>query len=132
MRELVDNILNDRFVEANSNLTDRINEIFESIIDEIKLKVASEFSIDESNVYKMGREKSIRLRIRKGKVQRRVVKSTTPGYIERGGRLTRMSPQERRHRKMGQRTAKFKRRHALQQTIRKRKVALKRRKALGV
>jgi hypothetical protein len=115
MRELVDNILNDRFVEANSNLTDRINEIFESIIDEIKLKVASEFSIDES-----------------GKVQRRVVKSTTPGYIERGGRLTRMSPQERRHRKMGQRTAKFKRRHALQQTIRKRKVALKRRKALGV
>ena len=59
-------------------------------------------------------------------------RSATPGYVYRGGKLVRMTPMEKRHRKMAARTSKFKRRHELQQSIRKRKVALRRRKALGV
>ena len=102
------------------------------LLYELETEFKVKFTIDEANVYKMGREKNIRLRIRKGKIQRRVVKSATPGYVYRGEKLVRMTPQERRHRKMAQRTAKFKRRHELQQSIRKRKVAFKRRKALGV
>ena len=89
-------------------------------------------SIAEAGVYKMGREKDIRIRIRRGKLQRNVIKSATAGYVYRGGKLVRMTPMERRHRRMAARTAKYKRRQGMQQSIRKRKVALRRRKALGV
>lgn len=130
MRYLVDAILNGSLVEAKVCFEEHIGEIFDEILDEIKVKVASE--ILESNVYQMGREKNIRLRIRNGKIQRRVVKSAVPGYVYRGDKLVRMTPQERRHRKMAARTSKFKRRSELKQSVRKRKVALRRRKALGV
>lgn len=135
MLDLIDEILDGEFSEAKLTLEDRIEDIFYKKLDELKIKLAKEFSaknIDEANVYKMGREKTIRLRIRKGKIQRRVVKSATPGFVYRGGKLSRMTPQERRHRKLGARTAKIKRRSEMQQSMRKRKVALRRRKALGV
>jgi hypothetical protein len=135
MLELVNDLLDGNLVEAKIALEDRINELFYEKLDVLKRKVAENFSttdLKESNVYKMGREKNIRIRIRKGKIQRRVTKSATPGYVYRNQKLVRMTPQEKRHRKMAARTSRFKRRHELQQSIRKRRVALRRRKALGV
>jgi len=135
MIDLIDEILDGELAEAKETLHDRISELFYQKLEELRNKVAKEFdvvSIAEAGVYKMGREKDIRIRIRRGKLQRNVIKSATPGYVYRGGKLVRMTPTERRHRKMGARTAKFKRRHELQQSIRKRNVALRRRKALGV
>jgi hypothetical protein len=135
MIDFIDEILDGELSEAKETLHDRLSQLFYEKLEELKIKVAKEFdvtSISEAGVYKMGREKDIRIRIRRGKLQRNVIKSATPGYVYRGDKLVRMTPTERRHRKMGARTAKFKRRHELQQSIRKRKVALRRRKALGV
>ena len=135
MIDLIDEILDGELAEAKETLHDRISELFYQKLEELKSKVAKDFdviSIAEAGVYKMGREKDIRIRIRRGKLQRNVIKSATAGYVYRGGKLVRMTPMERRHRRMAARTAKYKRRQGMQQSIRKRKVALRRRKALGV
>ena len=88
--------------------------------------------LSEGNILRMGRTKMIRVRIRRGKVQRRVKKSAVAGYVMRGGRLTRMTPMERRHRKMGARRSKFKRRAKLRQSLRKRRMSLRKRTAMGL
>ena len=135
MIDLVDEILEGELSEAKLTLENRLEELFYQKLEELKSKVAKDFgatSISEANVYKMGREKNIRIRIRNGKLQRRITKSATPGYVYRNKKLVRMTPTERRHRRMAARTSKFKRRQGMQQSIRKRKVALRRRKALGV
>jgi hypothetical protein len=80
----------------------------------------------------MGRTKLVKIRIRGGKVQRRKKVSGIKGYTMRGGRMIRMSPQERRNRKMAARKSKFKRRAKLGQALRKRKMSLRRRGSLGL
>ena len=79
----------------------------------------------------MPRVKIVKLRIRNGKIQRRKKVSTVPGMTVRNGTLKRMSPVERRNRKMGQRRGKLKRRVKIQQAIRKRKRSILKRKRLG-
>ena len=104
--------------------------IIESL-EEKKFEVASEF-VSEANIMKMGRSKLIRVRIRGGKVQRRKKLSAVPGYTYRNGRLVRMSTMERRRRKLGARKAKLKRRGKMAHILRKRRISLRKRKALGV
>lgn len=77
------------------------------------------------------RVKVVALRIRNGQVQRRKRVSNVPGFTLRGGKLTRMSPTERRRRKLGARKAKIKRRSKIQQIVRKRARSIKQRKRLG-
>jgi hypothetical protein len=88
--------------------------------------------LSEGNVLRMGRTKMVRVRIRQGKVQRRRRLSSVKGYTIRGGKMIRMSPMERRNRKMGARRSKFKRRAKLRQSLRKRKMSLRRRTAMGL
>ena len=88
--------------------------------------------LDEANVQKMGRVKLIRARIRGGKVQRRKKVSAVKGFTLRGGRLTRMSPQERLKRKRGARRAKIKRRAKASRIRMRYQRALRRRKSLGL
>ena len=83
-------------------------------------------SLDEA------RFKIVKARIRNGVVQRRKKVSTAPGLTFRGGKLTRMSPTERRHRKMGQRRGKLKRRAMMSRTLRKRTMSLRKRSRLGI
>jgi hypothetical protein len=85
-----------------------------------------------NNVQKMGRLKLIRLRVRNGKVQRRKKLSNTKGYTIRHGHLMRMSQLERRHRKLGARRAKIKRRAERSKILRKLHIALRRRHNLGL
>ena len=99
-----------------------------SLVSEIVRQIISE----ASNVQKVGRKKIVRARVRGGKVQRRKVVSGVKGYTMRGGRLIRMSPGERRRRKLGQRKGKIKRRAKLARALIKRKRALIKRKALGL
>ena len=77
------------------------------------------------------RIKVVKLRIRNGQVQRRKRVSNVPGFTLRGGKLTRMSPTERRRRKLGAKRAKIKRRSKMQQTLRKRARSILKRKRLG-
>ena len=85
----------------------------------------------EEKLYE-ARIKIIKARVRGGKVQRRVKKSNVAGMTLRGGKLTRMSPAERRRRKMGARKAKLKRKSQMGRILMKRKRSMNRRKAMGI
>ena len=133
MRDIVEKILSNKLIDAQSLLEDKIYEILEDKLTEIKARIALEmFDLDEGNIQKMGRTKLVKIRIRGGKVQRRKKVSGIKGYTMRGGRMIRMSAQERRNRKVAARRSKFKRRAKLGQALRKRKMSLRRRGSLGL
>jgi hypothetical protein len=133
MKDIVEKILSNKLIDAQSLLEDKIYEILEDKLTEIKARMALEmFDLDEGNIQKMGRTKLVKVRIRGGKVQRRKKVSGVKGYTMRGGRMIRMSAQERRNRKMAARRSKFKRRAKLGQALRKRKMSLRRRGSLGL
>jgi len=88
--------------------------------------------IADANVQKMGRKKLIRVRVRGNKIQRRKIVSAVKGYTIRGGKLVRMKPAERIHRKRAARRAKLKRRSKLARSLIKRKRSLRKRASLGL
>jgi hypothetical protein len=91
-----------------------------------------EFLLNEGVVQKVGRKKIVRVRVRKGKIQRNKTFSNMPGYTIRGGKLVRMSYHERRDRQLGVKRSKFKRAAKLKQSLRKRRTSLRKRGALGI
>lgn len=89
--------------------------------------------IDEAlNRMRQGRVVLIRRRIRKGKLQRNVRRSAVRGFTLRRGKITRIPVAKRIHMRIVQRRAARKRKAHLQQTLRKRKLSLRKRKALGI
>lgn len=133
MKDFVSKLLAGSLVEARELLEDKLDELIEERLTEEKAKLALEmFDLEEGNIQRMGRMKLIRVRIRKGKVQRRKKVSAIKGFTMRHGQMTRMSPMERRHRKMAARRSKFKRRAKLGQALRKRKMSLRRRNSMGL
>jgi hypothetical protein len=133
MNDFVSKLLAGSLVEARELLEDKLDELIEERLTEEKAKMALEmFDLDEGNVQKMGRMNLVRVRIRKGKVQRRRKVSGVKGFTYRGGKMIRMSPMERRNRKMAARRSKFKRRAKLGQALRKRKMSLRRRSSMGL
>jgi hypothetical protein len=139
MSALVSKLLSNNLVEARNELEVKIKSLVMEKLNQIRLRIAAElgdeFGVDlvtEANVMRMGRTKLVKVRIRKGKIQRRKKLSAVKGYTIRGGKLTRMSPLERRHRKMSARRSKFKRRAKLRQSLRKRRISLRKRTALGL
>lgn len=141
-KKIIESIILDDFNSANETLSESFVEILKNKLSEAKKIVAAKYgvaelaealeSIDEANVTKMGRLKMIKARIRGGKVQRRVKKSAVPGLTLRGGKLVRMSPSEKRARKMGARRGKIKRRAKLARALMKRRRSLMKRKAMGL
>jgi len=85
-----------------------------------------EEQLDEARV------KIIKARIRGGKIQRRKKVSNVEGYKVSGGQLQRMSPAERRNRKLGQRRGKIKRRSKMTRTLMKRQKSIRKRTSLGL
>lgn len=141
MKDFVSKLLQDKIVEAKEVLNQRIQDLVNERLNQVKLRITAEMyddfeveeeELSEANVQRMGRTKLIRVRFRAGKVQRRVKKSAVPGFTIRGGKLVRMLPQERRRRKMAARRSKFKRRSKLRQALRKRTMTLRKRKAMGL
>jgi hypothetical protein len=138
MDGFIDKLLNNQLVESKEVLDQYLNDLVDQKLDQIKLRLASEMfeisNISEAvrNVMKIGRTKTFRVRIRKGKIQRRKKLSAVKGWTIRGGKMTRMSPIERRNRKMGARRSKTKRRAKLGQSLRKRIMSLRKRRAMGL
>ena len=133
MKDFVSKLLAGSLVEARELLEDKLDELIEERLTEEKATMALEmFDLDEGNIQRMGRMKLVRVRIRKGKVQRRRKVSGVKGFTFRGGKMIRMSPMERRNRKMAARRSKFKRRAKLGQALRKRKMSLRRRSSMGL
>lgn len=90
------------------------------------LEEETEEQLDEARV------KIVKARIRGGKIQRRKKVSNVEGYKVQGGQLKRMSPVEKRNRKLGQRRGKIKRRAKLTRTLMKRQKSLRKRQSLGI
>lgn len=93
--------------------------------------------LDETKHYvpttrRMGRLKLIRVRIRSGKVQRRKKLSAVKGWTLRHGRLIRMRPAEKLHRRLAARRAKIKRRSKKALIHRKTVIAMRKRRNLGL
>jgi len=132
--EFVSKLLSNNVVEARNILGNRIKELVDEKVNQLKMRLTAELydKLDEANVLKMGRTKLIKVRVRKGKVQRRKKFSNVKGYTIRGGKLTRMMPAERRHRKIAVRRSKFKRRAKLNVALRKRRISLRKRRAMGL
>jgi hypothetical protein len=130
MRDFIDCLFYGDLAEAKEALVDRIEELVAEKLEQVEVEIVDE--LDEGNIQKMGRTQLVRVRFRKGKIQRRVKKSAVPGFTIRGGKLTRMMPQERRNRKLAARRSKFKRRSKLRQSLRKRQISLRKRKAMGL
>lgn len=147
-KKLVESIFTEDLNQASESLSESFTEILKQKLTEAKKIVATKYGvaelaealdsakddeqIDESNVVRMGRLKLIRARIRSGKVQRRVKKSAIPGMRVSAGKLVRMTPTEKRKRKIGARRAKIKRRAKLARALMKRRRSLMKRKAMGL
>jgi hypothetical protein len=139
MKDFVSKLLNGNVLEAKEILQKKLNELADEKLTHRKAEIAlSMFDVlDEANVVKTGRTKVIKVRFRrnaKGRivVQRRKKLSAVKGYTTRGGKLVRMSPSERRNRKLAARKSKFKRRAKLRQSIRKRTMTMRRRSSMGL
>lgn len=90
----------------------------------------AEFISEAGTPYTGTRIRRVKVRIRGGKVQRNVKKSGVKGYVLRGGRLQRMSAAEKRHRKMGARKGRIKRRASRARALMKRRRSMRRLNAL--
>ena len=85
----------------------------------------SEEEMDEARFAKVNR-------VRAGQVQRRKLVSLTPGYKIIGGKLVRMSSQEKMHRRIAQRKAARKRAPKMAMILRKRTKSNKKRTSAGI
>jgi hypothetical protein len=137
MKDFVSKVLAGKLTEAKEALTHRIEGLLDEKLQQVKQNIADEIygkCVTEGirNVLKTGRTKIVRVRIRKGKIQRRKKLSGVKGWTFRGGKLTRMSPLERRNRKVAAKRSKFKRRAKMRQSLRKRQMSLRKRRAMGL
>ena len=85
----------------------------------------SEEEMDEARFAKVNR-------VRAGEVQRRKLVSLTPGYKVVGGKLVRMTSQEKMHRRIAQRKAARKRAPKMAMILRKRTKSIKKRTSAGI
>lgn len=136
---LVEALLSGDLNKARELMEEKIEQLFEEKLDKRKEEITADYFeegappyLQERNVMKVGRAKIIRVRVRNGKVQRRKKLSAVKGYTIRGGRMVKMPTQELRNRRMGARKAKIKRRGKMNQILRKRRISLRKRRALGV
>lgn len=99
-------------------------------MDSLKPNSFKEFISEAATPFTGSRIKRVKVRIRGGKVQRNVRKSGVTGMTLRGGRLVRMSAAEKRHRKLGAKRGKMKRRASRARALMKRRRSMRRLGAL--
>lgn len=96
------------------------------------MNAVADYMENEDESLDEGRINIVKVRIRGGKIQRRKKVSNVAGFTMRAGKLTRMSPTERRKRKLGAKKAARKSRAKRSQMLRKRRMSLMKRQRLGV
>lgn len=135
------NVQEEIIASLNDIATHKLNLLKAAIALDLqeKIKFATEEieeveQLDEAsrNITKQGRTNIVKLRVRGGKVQRRKKVSAVKGYTIRGGKLKRMSMQERLRRKRGQRRGKIKRKAKMARALMRRKRSMRRRSSLGL
>lgn len=138
MDNLIEQIMSGKFQDARASIVERLNTIRETSFVQMKSMIGDSIgaSVDaqmtEDNVVHRGRITLIRRRIRKGKIQRNVRKVAAKGYTIRKGKLTRIPAAQRIHMRLKARRAAIKRRAKFQQSLRKRKMSMRKRTAMGI
>ena len=89
-------------------------------------------TLSEGNIVKTGRVKLIRRRIRAGKLQRNIRKSSVKGWTLRGKKLVRIPAAKRIRMKIVAKRSARKRKGKLQNILRKRRMSLRKRKSMGI
>jgi len=120
-----------RFSDAKSLITASLDQIIEKKLAVLR-KVIAESMFTEANRMRQGRVVLIRRRIRKGKLQRNIRRSAIKGFTLRHGKITRIPVAKRIHMRIVQKRAARKRKSHMQQTLRKRKLSMRKRRALGI
>jgi hypothetical protein len=133
-------IIEGKLAEAKEEFYALMEEKRERLILEAKKKFVAETYQDEWEVETLEEGKRfniVRVRIRKGKVERRRKVSNLPGYTFRKkgdgpAKMVRMSPIERRKRKISQRRGAVKRRGKMARIQQKMKRVRLKRRSLGL
>lgn len=133
-------ILSGKLAKAKEEFYALMEEKRERLILEAKKKFVAETYQDEWEVETLEEGKRfniVRVRIRKGKVERRKKVSNLPGYTFRKkgdgpAKMVRMSPIERRKRKISQRRGAVKRRGKMARIQQKMKRVRLKRRSLGL
>lgn len=120
-----------RLIEAKATFIDALNQIVERKLSKLRTAMGL-IMFGEANRMRQGRTILIRRRIRKGKLQRNIRRSAVKGFTLRRGKITRIPVAKRIRARIVQKRAARKRKAHLQQSLRKRKLSLRKRKALGI
>jgi hypothetical protein len=130
---LIESILSGDLSTANKLFAVRLSRILAEKINDRKVDVTDSIISEKiQNVRRIGRVKLVRMRIRRGKLQRRRKVAAVKGFTIRKNKVIRMKPKERLHRRMAARRAKIKRKAKKATILRKRKMAFRKRAALGI
>lgn len=138
MSTLVTAIMTGRMQEARQAIHAHMDAIRERYCVQLSSMIGDQIGqqsderLVESDVMHRGRITLIRRRIRKGKLQRNVRRSSVKGYTVKQGKVLRIPAAQRLRMRMRARRASIKRRAKLHQILRKRKISLRKRKALGI
>lgn len=132
-RTVIDHIKRRKLSEAKDILYKKIQEETEIVLEDKKrwLQAETILSDEEKQLIEAARFRIVPVRIRRGKIQRRRKVSKIGGYTFRGGKLKKMSPKERRNRRISQRRGKIKRRAKMSRSLIKRKRSMRRLAAFG-
>ena len=135
MQEFISKLLANKLAEARDELEKRIQVLFHEKLDELKEELASNMFVEgikASDTLKMGRTKLVRVRIRKGKIQRGRKFSTVKGFTYRNGKMKRIMPIEHRNRVVGSKESKSRRISRSARASLKRNISLRKRRAMGL
>lgn len=128
---MITSILTGHGAEAKSLVFEALDRIVQNKLSILR-KVIAESMCTEGNRMRQGRTVLIRRRIRKGKLQRNIRRSAVKGFTLRRGKITRIPVAKRIHMRIVQKRASRKRKAHMAQTLRKRKLSMRKRKALGI
>lgn len=141
-KRIVDALIDGDTIKIQEAILDALNSRQEIALESYKQTFAEEIldidmidedeDLDEVAKTAGGARLARTNRIRGGVVQRRKVVTKKSGYKVQGGKIERMSPTERRRRKMAQMKAARKRRGTMKRALRKRARSNKIRKSRGL
>jgi len=124
---IVKHITSNNLVEAKQEIDDLLFEMAQQKLVEVRKMISvSDWVIEE------GRFKIVRAKVRNGKILRRHKEAAMDGFTMRGGKVTKMSPTERRKRRLSQRKGARKRKAKRVQTRVNTKKALRKRRSMGI
>lgn len=133
---LVDHIQNGDYAKTKEIIEGKLNTLKETFLSIYKQELAHHIYSDPEELSEKARWRIVRVRIRKGKIQRRKYVSNIKGYTFRGPKghrkLVRMPPRERMKRRLSQRRAKIKRKAKRSRIRVKRRRSMMKRHSLGL